>query len=93
MDSEIQEVDQGNSDNLWKEMKNSQIVILVIGALLAILQALILFILKDLKATMKEFVRKDLCKERHINVDRRIGVVEKSVETSGVHTIPPVQRD
>lgn len=74
-------------------MKNSQIVILVIGALLGILQALILFILKDLKATMKEFVRKDLCKVMHINVDRRIKTVEKQVETSGVHSVPPVPRD
>lgn len=58
-----------------------------------ILQALILFILKDLKATMKELVRKDLCKVMHINVDRRIDTIEKQVEVSGVHSIPPVQRD
>lgn len=62
----------------------------IIAAALALLQALILFVLKDMKHRMEEFVSKDLCSERHRAADRRLNVLEHHAEITGVRNMTPV---
>lgn len=50
--------------------------IAVIAGCVGLLQALILFILRDMKAAISELASKELCTEKHKSVNRRLSNLE-----------------
>jgi hypothetical protein len=61
-------------------MSHSQIIVIVVGSLVGILQALILYVLKDFKTNLSKMVRSDLCEERRKNLEKWIENLEKSLD-------------
>jgi hypothetical protein len=68
-----------SGDPLWN------LVLIIVGVVAGLLQALVLFILKDMKATLRGLVQKELCDEKHKTVNRRVGILEDRVGITGVH--------
>jgi hypothetical protein len=65
-------------------------VVAIVAAAVALLQALVLFILKDMKNRIERLVGQEVCSERHKSIDRRLTILEsESVAVRRPTTTPP----
>lgn len=80
-------------NSVFATTDSMQIVLMIVAIVAGLLQALVLFILRDIKSTLKGLVLKDLCNEKHKTVNRRLGILENQVNTSGVRRISDTLRE
>jgi hypothetical protein len=68
-------------------------IVLGVGLVVGLLQGLVLWILNDIRQTLKVTVSKEMCELHRHGVERRLETIELNVGITGVRHQPPFPGD